>query len=129
MNYELSNLEVHYGWAKLNKIRKRPALSVVFENSYEASAERGEQSLRKFQVTFYTRKQTIQEAEDGAIQNRIFTEYSMFLFDPKVKGDLEYLLEQNFIADKNNVPEEIREEIRTALRNGFKKVYNHLNEL
>ena len=33
----MSNLRVWYGWAKLNKIRKREAISVIFENGKQSS--------------------------------------------------------------------------------------------
>lgn len=126
MNNEFSTLKVYYGWAKLNKIRNKPAISIVFENSKEARTERGENTLKRLQTTFYERFQTKSEANDGPQQNRIFTEYSMFLYDKKVNGDLDFLLEQNKNADINNVPEIILQEIKNALRKGYKQVYKDL---
>lgn len=122
----LSNLKVYYGWAKLNKIRRNPALSVMFENSLDARSERGKKTLSRMQTTFYERRQTIGEAADGAKENRIFTEYSMFLFDKRVRGNLDYLLDQNMAADINNVPESTLFEVRSVLLKGFKHVYKDL---
>ncbi|MFV0392422.1 MAG: hypothetical protein ACK5KP_11165 [Paludibacteraceae bacterium] len=126
MTNELSNLKVYYGWARLNKVRRQPAISVMFENTIEARSERGMNTVKRMQHTIYERFQTVHEADDGAKENRILTEFSIFLFDKKVKGNLEFLLEQNSIADENNVPEDIRKEIKNALRSEFKQVYKDL---
>lgn len=50
----MSNLRVWYGWAKLNKIRKREAISVIFENGKQSS-ERTDGFIRKMQNTVYVR--------------------------------------------------------------------------
>ena len=39
-NNELSNLNVWYGWSVINKIRKKPSLSVIFDNG-GGNTERG----------------------------------------------------------------------------------------
>ena len=120
-------LKVYYGWCTLNKIRKRPALSVIFENTKEcAYSERAKNVLKKMQVTFYERFQTEGEAKDAVHSNRIFTEYNIFLDDKKINGDLDYLLEQNKRADINNVRPAELERIREALMTGFKQVYRDI---
>ena len=126
MNHELSDLKVYYGWSRLNKVRRNPAISVMFENAIEARSERGMNTVKRMQHTFYERFQTVLEADDGAKENRILTEFSIFLFDKKVKGDLDFLLEQNKIADENNVPEIILNEIKNAMQKGFNQVYKDL---
>lgn len=121
----LSNLKVYYGWAVLNKIRKKPALSVIFENEFSFS-DRKEITIKRLQTTCYVRTQTVAEAEDGKNQNRILTEYSTLLFDKDFKGDIEKLLENNYQADVNNVDEDKLHEIREALKKGFKNAYKGL---
>ena len=122
MNNELSNLNVYYGWSILNKIRRKVALSVIFENE-QTFSERKNITIRRLQKTCYVRKQTISEAEDGKRINRTLTEHSLFLNQKPFNGDLKKLLDTNYQADINNVPEDILIEIKEALRKGFKSAY------
>lgn len=122
MNNQLSNLNVYYGWSILNKIRRKVALSVIFENE-QTFSDRKNVTIRRLQKTCYVRKQTVAEAEDGKKQNRILTEYSFFLQQKPFNGDLNKLLDTNYQADINNVPEAILIEIKEALRKGFKSAY------
>jgi len=124
-NSGLSNLNVWYGWAVVNKIRKKPALSVIFHND-EVVSERTLKSLKRFQTTFFVRKQTTEEALDAKNQNKIFTEYSSFVFEKPFNGNIEKLLENNYKADLNNVSEQQLIEIKNALRDGFKHVYKRV---
>ena len=124
-NSGLSNLNVWYGWAVVNKIRKKPALSVIFHND-EVVSERTLKSLKRFQTTFFVRKQTTEEALDAKNQNKIFTEYSSFVFEKPFNGNIEKLLENNYKADHNNVSEQQLIEIKNALRDGFKHVYKRV---
>lgn len=120
----LTKLNVYYGWAKLNKIRRRPAISVIYENELNAQfSERAKNTLNRLQHTIYVRKQTTDEAADGKHENRIFTEFSLFLDDKKIKGDLDYLLKINFEKDQFNVSEKERETIRKQLKGSFKRLY------
>lgn len=127
MSNNLSKLKVYYGWCRLNKIRKRPALSVIFSNSVEcAYSERAKNLLNKMQVTLYERYQTEAEAKDAVHSNRIFTEYNMFLDDKKINGHLDYLLEQNRRADRNNVKPAELDKIQESLMKGFKQAYRDI---
>lgn len=58
MEHELSDLRVFYGWSRLNKIRKKRAISVIFENC-QGARYRGEQLLKRMQDTCYVRKQQL----------------------------------------------------------------------
>lgn len=127
MEHELSDLKVFYGWSRLNKIRKKRAISVIFENAREARGDRGERLLKKSQNTYYVRKQTVGEAADGGYKNRIFTEYSLFIDEKPFNGDLESILQCNYESDQNNVSPDELELIRKALRDGFKKSYPMYN--
>jgi hypothetical protein len=119
MNGELSKLNVYYGWSVVNKIRIKPAISIIFENT-SGESERNQNSIKRLQKTCYVRRQTVEEAEDGKKQNRSLTEYSLFLMQKPFYGDVDMLLETNYQADINNVPEPVLNEIRKALKEGFK---------
>lgn len=116
-------LRVFYGWAKINKIRKKEAISVIFENN--GGFEKNEKKVKLYQNTVYTRFQTKKEMEDAEMSNRTFSEYSIFLDDKQIKGSLKKALEVNFLADKKNVAKEVREEIRRLLEKDF--LLNHRN--
>ncbi len=116
-------LRVFYGWAKINKIRKKEAISVIFEN--DGGFEKNEKKVKLYQNTVYTRFQTKKEIEDAEMSNRTFSEYSIFLDDKQIKGSLKKALEVNFLADKKNVAKEVREEIRRLLEKDF--LLNHRN--
>lgn len=116
-------LRVFYGWAKINKIRKKEAISVIFEN--DGGFEKNEKKIKLYQNTVYTRFQTKKEMEDAEMSNRTFSEYSIFLDDKQIKGSLKKALEVNFLADKKNVAKEVREEIRRLLEKDF--LLNHRN--
>ena len=127
MSNDTPRLKVYYGWARMNKIRKRPALSVIFANAKECGySERAHNTLNKLQTTCYERLQTADEAKDAANSNKIFTEYSMFLDDRKINGNLDYLLELNKKADRNNVKPAELDKINEALMKGFKQAYRGL---
>jgi len=108
-------LRVFYGWAKIGKIRKKEAISVIFENE-TMREEKTLRAINKYQETVYVRSQTDVEKRDAAYSTRMFTEYSIFLEDKKIKGSLELALKANSEADKNHISEDIRSEISTALR-------------
>lgn len=112
------SLRVFYGWAKLGKIRKKEAISVIFENE-KMREEKALRAINKYQDTVFVRLQTDVEKQDAASSTRMFTEYSIFLEDKKIKGSLELALKANSEADKNHISEDIRSEISTALRSHY----------
>ena len=112
------NLRVFYGWSKVNKIRKREAISVIFEND-RMDEEKTLRIVGKFQETVYIRKQTDNEKLDAKHSNRMFTEYSVFMDDKRIKGSLEAALQANKNADRNNVSRKVLDEIENELRDAF----------
>lgn len=126
MNSESNNapsgLNVYYGWCILNKIRRKPALTVIFENEKNYTG-RAQNLIKRSQNTCYVRKQTISEAEDGKGQNRVLTEFSLFINQKPFNGDIEKVLEVNYQKDINNVSEAVLNEIKEALRKGYKRTY------
>lgn len=124
-----SNLRVFYGWAKLGKVRKKEAISVIFENQPNAGwHHRTATTLQKMQNTVIARFQTEDEAKDAAHSNRVFTEYSIFLEDKKIGGSLEEALRVNSESDRNNVSQQKRKEIAAELRRAYLQAHPHYKE-
>ena len=111
----MEKLKVYYGWARIGNVRKKCALSVMFENEIlGCRSERGQRCLRTIQDTVIERYQTDEEEKEGKQQNRIFTEYSLFLDEKPINGSLEKCLLINNEADKNHVSKTMREKISEA---------------
>lgn len=108
-------LRVFYGWCRVNKIRKKDAISVVFENDSQRE-ERTMKFIRRMMDVVYVRDQTDNEKIGVEKAVRMFTEYSVFLNEKKFQGSLELALKYNSEADKNNVSQEERDIIREKLR-------------
>ena len=116
----MGKLKVYYGWAKLGKIRKKRAISVIFENEWHGCrSERGQRILRAAQETVIERYQDAEEEKAAKDCNRIFTEYSLFLDEKPINGSLQRCLLINREADKNNVSKAMSERIFEALRKAF----------
>lgn len=116
----MEKLKVYYGWVKLGNVRKKHALSVMFENDIQGCrSERGQRCLRTIQDTIFERYQTEAEEKEGRKQNRIFTEYSLFLDEKPINGSLERCLLINSEADKNHVSKAMRDKISEVLWTAF----------
>lgn len=116
----MEKLKVYYGWAKIGNVRKKRALSVMFENEKQGCrSDRGQRCLRTIQDTIIERYQTKEEENEGRKQNRIFTEYSLFLDEKPINGSLDKCLLINNEADRNHVSKAIRDNISDALRKAF----------
>lgn len=116
----MRKIKDYCGWAKIGNVRKKRALSVMFENDIQGCrSDRGQRCLRTIQDTVIERYQTEEEEKDGRKQNRIFTEYSLFLDEKPINGSLERCLFINSEADKNHVSKAVRERIFEALRKSF----------
>lgn len=116
----MEKLKVYYGWAKMGNVRKKRALSVMFENEKQGCrSDRGQRCLRTIQDTIIERYQTKEEENEGRKQNRIFTEYSLFLDEKPINGSLDKCLLINNEADRNHVSKAIRDKISDALRKAF----------
>jgi hypothetical protein len=113
-------LKVYYGWSKIGNVRKKRALSIIFENEKQGCrSDRGMRVLSTMQNTVIERYQSDGEMADGKRQNRIFTEYSLFLDEKPINGSLNKILQMNSEADKNHVSKEMRDKIAEALRKAF----------
>ena len=116
----MGKLRVYYGWSRIGNVRKKRALSVMFENDAQGCrSDRGQRCLRTMQDTVFERYQTKDEEQDGKQQNRIFTEYSLFFDEKPINGSLERCLLINSDADKNHVSKDIRDKISDTLREAF----------
>ena len=116
----MEKLKVYYGWAKIGNVRKKRSLSVMFENEKQGCrSDRGQRVLRTIQDTVIERYQTEEEEKEGWKQNRIFTEYSLFIDEKPINGSLDKCLLINNEADKNHVSKAVRDKISDALRKAF----------
>jgi hypothetical protein len=123
-------LKVYYGFSKINKIQKREAIAVAFENEQGAGWEcsRSGKTLRKIMNIVTERYQTPGEAADAIHANRTFTSYLIFLDDKKVGGSIKKALYYNSEADKNNVSEKVRKEINAKLERFFLSAHRDYKE-
>ena len=112
------NLRVFYGWSKVNKIQEKEAISVIFEND-RGRDERTMRFINKMMDVVYVREQTDREKKGVEDAIRMFTEYSIFMNDKKIKGSLEKALRYNSEADKNNISSKERELIMQKLRERY----------
>lgn len=125
----MSGLKVYYGWARIGGVRKKRALSVMFENEKQGCrSERGQRCLRTIQDTVIERYQTAEEEKAGKHENRIFTEYSLFLDEKPINGSLERCLQANSEADRNHVSKVVRDKIAGTLRKAFMVAYPDYKE-
>jgi SpoVK/Ycf46/Vps4 family AAA+-type ATPase len=116
----MGKLKVYYGWSKIGNVRKKRALSVMFENEIQGCrSDRGQRCLRTIQDTVFERYQTKAEEMEGRKQNRIFTEYSLLLDEKPINGSLERCLYVNSEADINHVSMAMRDRISEDLRKAF----------
>lgn len=124
-----NRLRVYYGWAKLGKVRKREAISIIYENTEGvADHHRMGKVLQKAQDTACWRYQTEGEAKDAQSVNRVFTEYSVFMDDPKVRGSLKRALAINSEADRKNVASQELKRIAEELRKAYMSEHREYRE-
>lgn len=121
------HLRVFYGWAKLGKVRKKEAISVIFENERQRD-ERTMRAIAKYQHTVYVREQTAQEMQGAEGIIRVFTEYSIYLSDRRINGSLTMALKANSEADKNHISLKTRNEIEAALRSHYLLTHKDYHE-
>lgn len=114
-------LKVFYGWSKINKIQKREAIAIAFENEELAGDEcrRSGKSIRKTMTVCYERYQTEAEMRDAPFHNRVFTVYNVFLNDKRIGGSLKKALADNASKDSNHVTSEEQKKISRALETAF----------
>lgn len=127
LDIQKKNLRVFYGWARLGKIRKKEAISVIFEND-RMREERTMKAITKYQDTVYVRQQTPDEKRDAEGAIRMFTEFSVFLSDKRIKGSLQRALQENTEADRKNVSKKELKEIANKLRDAFLESHPNYKE-
>lgn len=122
----MRNLPVYYGWAKVNKIQKREALTVIFLNDIPGPRQTkdGYDGVTKWIEPVYKRLQTEAEMSDADHVNRMYTSFSVYMDNKRFGGSLEAVLEYNLEADKNHVPETERKKIMELLRTSY--ISHHL---
>lgn len=112
----MKRLRVWYGWSKINKIQKKEAIEVIFENDV---CWRNEKAVSKWIKPVYCRYQTPEEAGDAKGAIRMFTVWYVFMDHKAVKWNLDAALRINYEADKNWVSESERKKIAKLLREDY----------
>ncbi len=114
-------LKVYYGWAKLNAIQKREALTVIFLNDETPPRinKDGMDGVTKYMTPVYSRYQTIGEMKDAKSSNRLYTVYSIFMDDKRIAGSLENALRENYNSDVKNVNPDENMKIYKALHDAY----------
>ena len=126
----MGKLKVYYGWAKIGTIRKKRAISVIYENEWHGCrCDRGQRILRAAQETVIERYQDEEEEKAAKDCTRIFTEYSLFFDEKPINSSLNKILQMNSEADKNHVSKAMRDKIAEALRKAFMKANRGYREL
>lgn len=121
LNMTNQKLRVFYGLERLNKVIKKPAVCIIFENSQYDLPEKNLSRVKKRMEIVYCRLQTELEKEDAQFKNRILTKYSMTF--ERYGYDIDFLLNDNWLADENNVSKQERDKIKKALKNAINKRY------
>lgn len=114
-------LKVYYGWAKLNAIQKREALTVIFLNDETPPRinKDGMDGVTKYMTPVYSRNQTIGEMKDAKSSSRLYTVYSIFMDDKRIAGSLETALRENYNSDVKNVNPDENMKIWKALHDAY----------
>lgn len=123
-------LPVYYGWAKINKIAKREALTVIFLNDDVGPriGKDGYDGVSRFIEICHMRYQTEAELTDAKFTNRVYSVYSIFMDDKHINGSLEAALRTNFDADKNHVSENERRKIMEKLKVHYMSKHRNYKE-
>lgn len=122
-NRELSKFLVFYGFARLTKkARRKKSIIIQYANTTNYN-DRQERYIKQQMTIVYQRFQTIEEAADAEYSNRSWTKYEYFVDDKKWKGNLEAILQHNFVMEQNNVSLEERTLIMEKLREKYKWNY------
>jgi len=118
----LMRLRVWYGLRKLTKKAvKKPAIVIVYENSwYWKNEDRINQAMK----VIYTRYQTEQEASDAPNSRYTYIYYELFLENRLFKKSPELAIQYNSYSDRKQVSEEERELIASKIRADIYKFYN-----
>ena len=119
-------MNVYYGIDRLNKMMKKPCFTVLYLNTDQGFLESHEKKIKQRMNVFYQRKQSDGEWDDAKKSNRIFTVYRCFIYEKPFKGNLDFILSNNFNADENNVSEEERLIIKDKLRQALLLAYPDL---
>lgn len=114
-------LKVWYGFAKLTKkIVRKPSVVVFYENG---KSRTNEKFIKQKMHVVYERFQTEEESKDADFCNRLFTKTEYFINEKPWHGNIEGIIHNNFVAEKNNVSEDERTHIAELLRKEAYRFY------
>lgn len=118
------HLRVFYGVSKINKLLKKRAVTIIFENDERGLGEDNVRSVSRWMHIIHTRVQTADEKEDAIDRGRMFHTFHLFIDEKPYKGDWSAVLYHNFLADRFNVSEKERLEIKEKLGIALRKYYD-----
>jgi hypothetical protein len=115
---------VFYGFAKLTKkaIKKRSVV-IQYANTWNYNDKQKRYIEQKMHIV-HQRFQTKDEVTDAPFSNRSWTKWEYFPDDKRWKGNIDLVLENNFVAESNHVSLKERNEIRTKLEKEYYSFYN-----
>ena len=134
----LSKYLVFYGFAKLTKKAVRKRSVVIQYANTENYNDRQKRYIEQKMHIVYQRYQTMYEATDAPFSDRCWTKYEYFIDSKRWGGNLDNVLDNNFVVEENHVSTEERYKIRETLRKEFDKHYqqyktiktkNHANSI
>lgn len=123
INSSPSKYLVFYGFARLTKKAVKKRSVVIQYANTENYNDRQKRYIEQKMHIVYQRYQTMHEATDAPFSNRSWTKYEYFIDSKRWGGNLDYVLDNNFLLEENHVPTEEREKIRETLRKEFDKHY------
>lgn len=121
---DLTKYKVFYGFARLTKkaVRKK---SIVIQYANTANYnERQQRYIQQKMHIVHERFQTKEEASNSALYNRCWTKWEYFVDDKLWRGDVDSILDHNFLAEVNHVSLEERLLIQEKLKKEYRRYYD-----
>ncbi len=117
-------LQVYYGFAKLTpKVVRKHELVIIYENANHNPMKNLQWIFRKTHLV-YIRQQTKEEMSNANYSNRIFTKYGYFIDDQPWCGNIDLVLEHNYLSESQQVTQRERQLIRVMLREKYTECYD-----
>ena len=120
---ELTKYLVFYGFARLTKkaVRKR-SIVIQYANTTNYNDRQRRYIEQKMHIV-HQRYQIEGEALDCPMAIRSWEKWEYFVDDKRWNGNLDLVLNDNFIAEENNVSLEERTLIKEKLKVGYNRYY------
>lgn len=114
---------VFYGFRKLTpKIFRKRSIIICFENSRNWTLKK-QIFINKAMYLVHVRMQNPGEFNDAKHSNRQWHMYEILVDEKPYNGNIDLVLEDNFLADQNNVSNYERQVIREKLKKEYYEFY------